>query len=360
MPQIEINKYIDANWLVKVTNETTTHTVTNQAFDSFRNAVYKTYLPIYEKANQIENPRARARAQVRVRKAMASRVNKFFGDYRNKSLDSLAKATLAAKRIQFDLLDDQAASALLRGRKPTAKATAVEKRAERRQLQLGTGSRADTKKQSYRHKGSSKHVIDKLTAGLHREFKKVGVTQNRGQTINKTKEWVKTVARTEAQGTIADADQQAIRESFEKYRYVAVLDENTTDRCADLDGQVFTADEYGGVKPPQHFNCRSELQPVTVDKQRDKALAKAAQTKFNKWLRARPENIQEKIVGKARFKAFKEGKYDPPPRWRSQRQFYVDPKTDMPVVATKDNIDRLDQAVELVDVKFNPKLLELL
>ena len=360
MPQIEINKYVDANWLVKVTNETTTQTVTNQAFDNFRNAVYKTYIPIYEEANKIENPRARARAQARVREAMAKRVDKFFNDYRVKTLDSLAKATLAAKRIQFDLLDDQAASALLRGRKPTAKAKAVEKRAERRTLELGTGSTADTKRGRYRHKGSSKHVVDKLTSGLHREFKKAGVTLNRSQVVNKTKDWVKTVARTEAQGTIADADQQAIRESFEKYRYVAILDENTTDRCADLDGEIFTADDYGSVKPPQHFNCRSELQPVTTDPKRDKVLAKAAQTKFNAWLRKRPLQIQEKIVGKARFKAFQEGKYNPPPQWRQQRKFYVDPKTDMPIVPTKDNIDRLDQAVELVDVKFNPELLELL
>ena len=360
MAQIEINKYVDANWLVKVTNETTVQTVTNQSFDSFRNRIYDEFIPQYEKANVIENPRQRARARARIRKAMASKVDKFFSDYRTQSLDSLAKATLAAKRIQHDLLDERAASALRRGRSPTAKAKTVEKRAERRELQLGTGSTADTRKQNYRHKGSSKHVINKLTAGLDREFKKVGVSATRGQAVRKTQPWVKTVARTEAQGTIADADQQAIRESFEKYRFVAVLDNDTTPRCEDLDGQVFKADEAEGVRPPQHFNCRSELQPVTTDPKRDKVLEKAAQTKFNKWLRRQPESIQKKIVGKKMFQQFKDGKYEPPPRWRSQRKFYVDPKTDMPVVATKDNVDRLDQAVQQIGVEFDPKLLDLL
>lgn len=357
MPPIEINKYVDANWLVKVTNETTTQTVTNQAFDTFRNRVYKRFLPIYEEANQIEHAPTRRRAQARVRARMARQVDRFFNDYRMRSLDSLAKATLAAKRIQFDLLDEQAASALRRGRKPTSKASVVEKRAERRPLQIGTGSKDNP---ATKHRGSSKHVIRRLTAGLDREFKRVGVTANRTQAIRRTKEWVKTVARTEAQGTIADADQQAIRESFEKYRYVAVLDEATTDRCADLDGQEFTADELGGIRPPQHFNCRSEIQPVTTDAKRDRVLKKAAQTKFNKWLRSQPNSIQEKIVGRARFAAFKEGKYDPPPRWRSQRNYFVDPKTDMPIVATKENIDRLDQAVQQIDVQFDPELLDLL
>jgi len=44
------------------------------------------------------------------------------------------------------------------------------------------------------------------------------------------------------------------------YQYSAIMDNNTTDYCAAMDGRVFDKDEIEA--PPAHFNCRSVLVPV--------------------------------------------------------------------------------------------------
>lgn len=49
--------------------------------------------------------------------------------------------------------------------------------------------------------------------------------------------------------------------------YSAIIDDRTTRVCRLLDGRVFRADdpEIDRIKPPNHFNCRSILVPVTPD-----------------------------------------------------------------------------------------------
>lgn len=48
--------------------------------------------------------------------------------------------------------------------------------------------------------------------------------------------------------------------------YAAVLDSSTTEICRELNGKVYRADseEWDRIRPPNHFNCRSVLVPVTV------------------------------------------------------------------------------------------------
>ena len=343
---IEINRYVDLNWLVKLTNERTVETVSSQAFDAFRNRVNKKYLPLYEDVNSIEKPTTRSAKQKQLKGALATDVIRFFGDYRAKTLDSVVSSTVAAKRLQFQFLEERET----RARRTPVRA--VKAKAETRELQLGRGTKADPRKQAYRHKGSSAHVLNKLIAGVDREAKKVTDAASRRRFEKRTQQWVKTVARTLAQGAVADGDLQAIKETFDQYRYVAVLDENTTERCEFLDGEVFGTDDAEAVRPPQHFNCRSELQPKTKDKQRDKALAKATQTKFDKWLKKQPKQTQMLVVGKKQFAAYKAGKYKPPPRWKEEKKFYVDKKTGMPVVPTKENKDRIAVKTKLINVNF--------
>ena len=49
------------------------------------------------------------------------------------------------------------------------------------------------------------------------------------------------------------------------YQYAAVMDGRTTELCRGLNGRIFTREELGdaGLIPPNHFNCRSVLLPVT-------------------------------------------------------------------------------------------------
>jgi SPP1 gp7 family putative phage head morphogenesis protein len=48
--------------------------------------------------------------------------------------------------------------------------------------------------------------------------------------------------------------------------YSAILDERTTEICEALNGKVFAADspEWDAIRPPNHFNCRSVLIPITA------------------------------------------------------------------------------------------------
>jgi SPP1 gp7 family putative phage head morphogenesis protein len=51
------------------------------------------------------------------------------------------------------------------------------------------------------------------------------------------------------------------------FQYSAVLDDRTTEICRELDGKVFRPGDpaLDQVKPPNHFNCRSVLVPITID-----------------------------------------------------------------------------------------------
>ncbi|HFD31311.1 MAG TPA: DUF935 family protein [Gammaproteobacteria bacterium] len=51
-----------------------------------------------------------------------------------------------------------------------------------------------------------------------------------------------------------------------KLEYSAILDSRTTDICKELDNKILLADasEWDKYRPPNHFNCRSLLVPVTV------------------------------------------------------------------------------------------------
>ena len=357
MPQLRGHDYTKVARLIGITNETTAHSIARQAYSAFRTRIYDKYVPIYRDANELEDPKERRQAQVGALNRMSKDINKFFGDFQTKTLNPLTQATVAATRLEHQFIDapSDIREARQRLKRKRERSSVTQRRGARRQLQLGRGDRTDPRDQSYRHKGSRSHVKDKLTAGLAREMKKVGVTMTRAQFEARTKRWVNTVAQTEAQGAIADGKLQAIRETYDKYRYVAVLDDATTERCSYLDGQEFKVDE--GTLPPQHFNCRSEIQPVTMDKEMNKAMERDAKVKFKTWLKRQPEGTQRAVVGDKMFKAYKEGKYTPPPRWRETHKYYVDPKTKMPVINTKENLNRLEERLEVIDVEFDPSLI---
>lgn len=56
------------------------------------------------------------------------------------------------------------------------------------------------------------------------------------------------------------------REEFkgfiEAFQYSAILDDRTTDICETLDGRI--RKDWGSLQPPNHFQCRSILVPVTI------------------------------------------------------------------------------------------------
>lgn len=76
---------------------------------------------------------------------------------------------------------------------------------------------------------------------------------------------------------------------YERYRWVAVLDEKTTDICRSRDGKTW---RYGkGPIPPAHYNCRSKIVPVQ-DNNRN------IPSTFFGWLQDQPRDVLNEIVGK--------------------------------------------------------------
>ncbi len=61
-------------------------------------------------------------------------------------------------------------------------------------------------------------------------------------------------------------DQENLKQ-IQAFQYSAVLDGRTTDICLSLDGQIMlpTDKDLPGLRPPNHFNCRSILVPITVN-----------------------------------------------------------------------------------------------
>jgi SPP1 gp7 family putative phage head morphogenesis protein len=89
---------------------------------------------------------------------------------------------------------------------------------------------------------------------------------NAGRAVN-TPFRIETIART----SITDSFNQGRQLLFEDpdlggfveaFQYSAVLDDATTDICAQLDGKILT--DFAEYLPPNHFNCRSLLIPVTT------------------------------------------------------------------------------------------------
>lgn len=94
------------------------------------------------------------------------------------------------------------------------------------------------------------------------------------------------------------------------YRWVSVLDERTSDICAELDGQVF---QHGqGPLPPMHNNCRSDIEPDILPQFASDDYGGNTEKKgYYYWLKEQPKSTQENALGKTRAKLFREGGLKP-------------------------------------------------
>jgi len=88
--------------------------------------------------------------------------------------------------------------------------------------------------------------------------------------VDETESWLATVVRTktteiynEARRSYWENDEFA-SQLVEAYQFSAIMDNRTSDVCAELDGKIFSLeDEVARITPPLHFNCRSVLVPIT-------------------------------------------------------------------------------------------------
>jgi len=75
------------------------------------------------------------------------------------------------------------------------------------------------------------------------------------------------IARTNTADAVNQARQALfnspeLRGFVQAYEYSAVLDDRTTEICEHLNGKILK--DFGSYTPPNHFQCRSVLAPVTL------------------------------------------------------------------------------------------------
>lgn len=72
-----------------------------------------------------------------------------------------------------------------------------------------------------------------------------------------------TIAKTAAANTTNSARLKVFnKNNIKKYQYVAILDKKTSKICKSLDGKVYNVSDKKAPRPPQHYNCRSEIAPI--------------------------------------------------------------------------------------------------
>lgn len=73
------------------------------------------------------------------------------------------------------------------------------------------------------------------------------------------------ISRTETTNALGDTLKTVMRDNgYEKYEYIAVLDDRTSEICRELDSKIFhlSEAEKGVNYPPMHVNCRSTIRPI--------------------------------------------------------------------------------------------------
>ncbi len=110
-----------------------------------------------------------------------------------------------------------------------------------------------------------RRIKDVVKKGMIENLAVNKIAKNVGNSIDLPTAQLKTLSRTaitETSSNISNATYKLNEDVIDGYQYVATLDSRTSLICGRLDGKVFRLDDNRGVRPPQHFNCRSTTVPI--------------------------------------------------------------------------------------------------
>lgn len=146
-----------------------------------------------------------------------------------------------------------------------------------------------------------KGMIDNLAANK--------IAKNIGSSIDLPAAQLKTLSRTaitETSSHISNATYKLNEDVIDGYQYVATLDSRTSLICSRLDGKVFRLDNKTGVRPPQHFNCRSTTVPIVksyndIKNTSSSRISKRRLSRLNNNTRA---SFDGQVPGKTNFEEF--------------------------------------------------------
>ena len=180
-----------------------------------------------------------------------------------------------------------------------------------------------------------RRIKDVVKKGMTENLAVNKIAKNVGDSIDLPSAQLKTLSRTaitETSSDISNATYKLNEDVLDGYQYVATLDSRTSLICGRLDGKVFRLDDKRGVRPPQHFNCRSTTVPIVksyedirdtksprISKRRLKRLSGgkrasfngqvASETNFEQFLSRQDDTFKLAILGnKRRVEIFNTGK----------------------------------------------------
>ena len=173
---------------------------------------------------------------------------------------------------------------------------------------------------------SQKAVTAEIAAGVAAGLTNRDIVRNvisAGGPLKLTKHQVESTVRTAIAHTsngARNATYQRNGDIVKGVRFVATLDMRTTDICMGLDGKVYEPTQ--GPRPPMHHQCRSTTVPVLkswkelgIDLKEAPAGTRAsmngqvpAKTTYGQWLKKQPKWVQDRALGPARARLFRQGK----------------------------------------------------
>jgi SPP1 gp7 family putative phage head morphogenesis protein len=135
------------------------------------------------------------------------------------------------------------------------------------------------------------------------------IAKNVGNAIDLPTSQLKTLSRTaitETSSNVSNATYKLNEDVIDGYQYVATLDSRTSMICSRLDGKVFRLDSETGVRPPQHFNCRSTTVPIVksyedIKNTSSSRISKRRLSRLNSNTRA---SFNGQVPGKTNFEEF--------------------------------------------------------
>lgn len=100
---------------------------------------------------------------------------------------------------------------------------------------------------------------------------------------------------------------KANKHLYDRYRWTSILDRRTTPVCRSRDGRIWPISPEGehlGPLPPAHMMCRSSYVDLLRGDEDPEHFG------YDEWLRTQKAPVQDEILGPARGKLFRQGKFN--------------------------------------------------
>src|SRR6056300_1496665 len=154
-----------------------------------------------------------------------------------------------------------------------------------------------------------RRIKDIIKKGMMENLAVNQIAKNVGNSIDLPSAQLKTLTRTaitETSTSISNATYKLNEDVIDGYQYVATLDARTSLICGRLDGKVFRLDDKRGIRPPQHFNCRSTTVPIvkSYEDLRDTKSSRISKRRLSRVSKSKRASLNGQVPSETNFAKF--------------------------------------------------------